>query len=125
MAALDGIRRRRQPDIIHCKKKCDMVFFAHYVAQVFLSGNCVAAWWTGRGFCYLCNGARRCGSAAGDLSLVDIGTMGELQFFLPVLHLEFFKVRGVGVVWNGSFITPSRDDYLEYFFALMLLQWRC
>lgn len=28
--------------------------------------------------------------AAGDLSLVDTGTTGELQFFVPALHLELF-----------------------------------
>ena len=44
-----------------------------------------------RRFCYICEGVRRWAGAAGDLNLVDTGTTGELQFFVPALHLELFE----------------------------------
>lgn len=51
--------------------------------------------WRGGGgrkvFVYICKGVRRWAGAAGDLSLVDTGTTGELQFFVPALHLELFE----------------------------------
>lgn len=51
-------------------------------------------------FVYICKGVRRWAGAAGDLSLVDTGTTGELQFFVPALHLELFDSSrsGRGVV---------------------------
>lgn len=51
--------------------------------------------WRGGGrrevFVYICKGVRRWAGAAGDLSLVDTVAMGELQFFVPALHLELFE----------------------------------
>ena len=51
--------------------------------------------WRGGGgrevFVYICKGVCRWAGAAGDLSLVDTGTTGELQFFVPGLHLELFE----------------------------------
>lgn len=41
-------------------------------------------------FVYICKGLRRWAGAAGDLSLVDTVATGELQFFVPALHLELF-----------------------------------
>ena len=61
--------------------------------------------WRGGGgrevFVYICKGARRWAGAAGDLSLVDTGTTGELQFFVPGLHLELFDSSrsGRGKLW--------------------------
>lgn len=51
--------------------------------------------WRGGGrrevFVYICKGVRRWAGAAGDLSLVDTVATGELQFFVPALHLELFE----------------------------------
>ena len=61
--------------------------------------------WRGGGgrkvFVYICKGVRRWAGAAGDLSLVDTVATGELQFFVPGLHLELFDSSrsGGGVVF--------------------------
>ena len=51
--------------------------------------------WRGGGrrevFVYICKGVRRWAGAAGDLSPVDTVATGELQFFVPGLHLELFE----------------------------------
>lgn len=51
-------------------------------------------------FVYICKGLRRWAGAADDLSLVDTVATGELQFFVPGLHLELFEGSrsGRGVV---------------------------
>ena len=51
--------------------------------------------WRGGGgrkvFVYICKGVRRWAGAAGDLSLVDTETTGELQFFVSGRNLELFE----------------------------------
>lgn len=68
-------------------------------------------WWGGGGrevFVYICKGVRRWAGAAGDLSLVDTGTTGELQFFVPALHLELFEgSRSGGGMCGGQYGADS------------------
>ena len=69
-----------------------MMGFARHVA--FFVNDFQGNVWRGGGrreeFVYICKGVRRWAGAAGDLSLVDTVAMGELQFFVPGLHLELF-----------------------------------
>lgn len=77
-------------------------FLARHVA--FFVNDSQANVWRGGGrrevFVYICKGVRRWAGAAGDLSPVDTGTTGELQFFVPGLHLGLFEGSrsGRGVV---------------------------
>lgn len=49
--------------------------------------------------------------AAGDLSLVDTGTTGELQFFVPALHLELFEGSRSGGGGVRSLLEPYSQDF--------------
>lgn len=53
--------------------------------------------------------------AAGDLGLVDTVATGELQFFVPALHLELFEGSrsGRGVVWALVGICRRRRFLVE------------
>ena len=72
--------------------------------------------WRGGGgrkvFVYICKGVRRWAGAAGDLSLVDTGTRGELQFFVPGLHLELFESSRSGRGGVRSLLLKDRTKMI-------------
>ena len=81
--------------------------FACHVA-FFVNDSQGNVWWGGGGrkvFVYICKGVRRWAGAAGDLSLVDTVAMGELQFFVPGLHLALFDSSRSG---RGEIVSCQR-----------------
>ena len=72
----------------------------------------MTGWWKTRSFFYICKGVRRWTGAAGDLGPVDTGTTGELQFFVPALHLELFKGSRSGGGMVRSLLLKDRTKMI-------------
>lgn len=85
--------------------------------------------WLGGGrrevFVYICKGVRRWAGAAGDLSLVDTVATGELQFFVPALHLELSEGSrsGTGVGGLGAFAEGGDYHRKSLFGAGLVSMW--